>query len=218
MAWQAPYFHACLSAVAYAAASSYILPVPDTKAAWSPGPRCGLRDGGWNQCRNSYCRGRGRRLPFKPTCCAVGIPRPSCRYSAMSKPCGPKKAPAEHGTWCFSARIIDSILVATFSTRGIERSLLSFYPAPFAIDHRVAVGITFKAGSLTKTSCYCRPEKSVEYPHVQTPLEFHGKHDLPRTMPERHVPVWGPPVKVGAASRFILIVCASGKGLDGLQP
>lgn len=66
MAWQAPYFHACSSAATYAVASPYILPAVDVKAARSPVPRCGLRAGGWIQCRNSYCRGRGDEYPSSP--------------------------------------------------------------------------------------------------------------------------------------------------------
>ena len=56
-----------------------------------------------------------------------------------------------------------------------------------------------------ETSCYCRPEKSVEYPPmVKRHLSSNGKHVLLRTLPERQILVWGPPVEVGAVSFFFL--------------
>lgn len=64
----------------------------------------------------------------------------------------------------FSAQILTLVNVAHLPKQRWRMLTPSLDPARVGFGHRVSVNVTFKAGSLTERSCYCRPDKSVEYP------------------------------------------------------
>lgn len=165
---------------------------------------------------------RGSQVSTSPSAVQLASPERSVDISRYFETTRPLESPGKSTDLVnVQQGVVDSITAATAPIRSVGGSYSPrLLVVALDIDQRVSVGITLKAGSLTETSCHCRPKKSVEYhPLLERHPNFNEKQVfILRTLPERHVPVWGLPLKNGAASLFCLIGCVLGKVLDGLRP